>query len=306
MNEYVIETQALTKRYGKLTAVEELSISVPIGVVAGFVGPNGSGKTTTMSMLLGLVTPSDGTAKVLGEPITQPEAYLAQVGALIEGPAFYPGLSGRENLALVATVAGHDTGQIPEMLELVGLADRGDDRFGSYSMGMKQRLGIAAALLGEPALLILDEPTNGLDPAGIREMRELIRRLADGGRTVFVSSHVLAELEQVCDYFVIIDGGSLVFQGPASKLLAGAVRGVSVAAERAEDMQRLQGALNDMGYALHAANGGLMVEGNGTDPRVLAAEISRIAIANDVVLVELKQERKNLEEMYLSMVKGGN
>src|SRR5690606_29265321 len=147
-----------------------------------------AGKTTTMSMLLGLVAPTEGTGRVLGKPIDDPAAYLGKVGALIEGPAFYPGLTGRENLELVARVAGHDTAEVPELLEQVGLGDRGDSRFGSSAMGMEQRLGIAAALLGDPALLTVDEPTNGLDPAGIREMRELVRRLPHGGRTIFVSS----------------------------------------------------------------------------------------------------------------------
>src|SRR6266508_1854019 len=159
--DFVIETLGLTKRYGRRTAVEGLSISVPAGVVAGFVGPNGAGKTTTMSMLLGLVSPTGGTARVLGEPLSKPSAYLRQVGALIERPAFYPGLTGQENLGVLATIGGSDAAQIPSLLALVGLGNRGGDRFGAYSMGMKQRLGIAAALLGDPVLLILDEPTNG-------------------------------------------------------------------------------------------------------------------------------------------------
>ena len=192
---------------------------MPAGVVAGFVGPNGAGKTTTMAMLLGLVTPTAGTGTVLGEPLGDPAAYLGGVGALIEGPAFYPALTGAQNLAVLATAAGHDPAQIPELLDRVGLAARADDRVRRYSFGMKQRLGIAAALLGDPRLLILDEPINGLDPAGVHEMRGLIGRLASGGRTVLVSSHVLAELEQVCDWLIVIDGGRLVFQGPAAELL---------------------------------------------------------------------------------------
>jgi ABC-2 type transport system ATP-binding protein len=186
--DYVIETERLTKRYGKRTAVDDLSITVPIGVVAGFIGPNGAGKTTTMSMLLGLAAPTGGDGAVLGKPISEPSGYLAQVGALIERPAFYPGLSGEENLRLLATVGGHDPARVADVLDLVGLGERGGDRFGAYSMGMKQRLGIAGALLGDPALLILDEPTNGLDPAGIHEMRQLIRELADRGRTIFVAA----------------------------------------------------------------------------------------------------------------------
>ncbi len=209
-----VHLRGLTKRYGERAAVADLTIEVPAGVVAGFVGPNGAGKTTTMAMLLGLVTPSGGDGTVLGEPLDQPASYLGRVGALIEGPAFYPGLTGAQNLAVLATAAGHATAQIPELLELVGLAARADDRVRGYSFGMKQRLGIAAALLGDPQLLILDEPINGLDPAGVHEMRGLIGRLASGERTVLVSSHVLAELEQVCDWLIVIDAGRAHLPGP--------------------------------------------------------------------------------------------
>jgi ABC-2 type transport system ATP-binding protein len=304
--ERVIETFDLTKRYGARMAVDGLSLSVPAGVVAGFIGPNGAGKTTTMAMLLGLVSPSGGSGNVLGEPISKPGTYLSKVGALVERPAFYPGLSGRENLELLATVAGQDSGQVPELLALVGLEGRGADRFGTYSMGMKQRLGIAAALLGDPALLILDEPTNGLDPAGIHEMRELIRRLADGGRTIFVSSHVLAELEQVCDWFVIIDKGALVFQGEASSLLAGAIRGLVVAPEHGGDLARLEQLIAEGGHRVRPEPGALVVDLGDEDPRSLAAEINRAAAAAGLVLVELRLDRMNLEERYLAITNGVN
>src|SRR5262249_22894657 len=210
-----IMTEGLTKRYGRRLAVDGLSLEVPVGVVAGFIGPNGAGKTTMMAMLLGLVRPTGGTATVLGASLEDPASYLGRVGALIESPAFWPGLSGIENLRAPATRGGQAPSRIPEVLALVGLDGRGSDRFGHYSFGMKQRLGIAAALLGDPALLVLDEPTNGLDPAGISEMREFIRAVADGERTVLVSSHILSELEQVCDWLIVINEGSLVYQGPA-------------------------------------------------------------------------------------------
>src|SRR5262245_22714433 len=167
----VVAVEGLTKRYGAQVAVDGLSLEIPRGVVAGFIGPNGAGKTTTMAMLLGLVRPSAGTGTVLDRPIDRPAAFLRDVGALIEGPAFYPSISGRRNLEVLAITGGHDTAPIPQLLELVGLADRGEDRYRSYSLGMKQRLGIAAALLGDPELLILDEPANGLDPQGVQEMR---------------------------------------------------------------------------------------------------------------------------------------
>src|SRR6266545_4669039 len=216
-----IETSGLTKRYGGRSVVDSLDMEVPDGVVAGFIGPNGAGKTTTLRMLLGLVRPSAGSGRVLGMPLTAPARYVAAVGALIESPGFHPGLSGQRNLAIVASLAGlSDRSSIPALLERVGLGDRGRDVYRTYSLGMKQRLGIAAALIGGPALLILDEPANGLDPSGIREMRTLLRSFNDEGRTVFVSSHQLAEVQQVCDWLVVIDRGRRIFQGPTSQLVA--------------------------------------------------------------------------------------
>ena len=301
-----ISLQGLGKSYGDHVAVDNLTIEVPPGVVAGFVGPNGAGKTTTMAMLLGLVTPTTGTGSVLGHPLEDPGAYLCRVGALIEGPAFYPRLTGAENLAVVATAGGHDRGRIGELLELVGLGARGDDRFRGYSMGMKQRLGIAAALLGDPDLLILDEPTNGLDPAGVHEMRGLIGRLADGRRTVFVSSHVLAELEQVCNWLVMIDHGSLVYEGPAADLLASSASAIVAVPEHDADLPRLERLLNAAGHDSEVAGGELVVTVNGSEPRGLAATINRTANAEGIVLVELGPVKTTLEDRYLAMVNGGD
>ena len=301
-----ISLDGLTKRYGSHVAVENLTIEVPAGVVAGFVGPNGSGKTTTMAMLLGLVAPTEGAGTVLGHPLDDPGSYLHRVGALIEGPAFYPGLTGAQNLAVIATAGGHDPAQVAELLELVGLASRGDDRFSGYSLGMKQRLGIAAALLGNPDLLILDEPTNGLDPAGVHEMRQLIGRLADGSRTVFVSSHVLAELEQVCNWLVMIDHGSLVYEGPAADLLASSASAIVAVPEHDADLPRLERLLNTAGHDSEVAGGELVVTVNGFEPRELAATINRTANAEGIVLVELGPVKTTLEDRYLAMVNGGD
>ncbi len=319
--------RGLTKRYGERTAVDDLTIDVPAGVVAGFVGPNGAGKTTTMAMLLGLVAPTEGDGTVLGEPLAEPGSYLGRVGALIEGPAFYPALSGARNLAVLATAAGHDPAQIPGLLELVGLSARADDAVRRYSFGMKQRLGIASALLGDPDLLILDEPINGLDPAGVHEMRGLIGRLASGERTVLVSSHVLAELEQVCDWLIVIDGGRLVFQGPAEELLDRTGAMLVVAPEHAADAERLRGVLAAAGHhAARAAAGGttaaagtasaagatatpydhLLIAADGADHRALAAAINRAAAAEGIVLAELRITRTSLEDRYLTMVQGGD
>lgn len=298
--------QGLTKRYGARAAVDDLTIDVPAGVVAGFVGPNGAGKTTTMAMLLGLVTPSAGSGWVLGRPLGEPASYLGRVGALVEGPAFYRSLTGSQNLAVLATVAGHDLRQIPKLLDLVGLGSRGDDRFRSYSLGMKQRLGIAAALLGDPRLLILDEPINGLDPAGVHEMRGLIGRLAEGGRTVLVSSHVLAELEQVCDWLIVIDGGRLAFQGPAAELLDRTGASLVVAPEHARDLERLGTLLAAAGHASRPGEGHLEIDAEGSAPRELAAAVNRSASDGGIVLAELRVVRTSLEDHYLTMVNGGD
>jgi ABC-2 type transport system ATP-binding protein len=300
-----VSLRGLTKRYGARAAVESLTIDVPAGVVAGFVGPNGAGKTTTMAMLLGLVAPTEGTGTVLGEQLGDPASYLGHVGALIEGPAFYPGLTGAQNLAVLATVSGHDPTQVPGLLELVGLGARADDRFRSYSFGMKQRLGIAGALLGDPKLLILDEPINGLDPAGVHEMRGLIGRLAAGERTVLVSSHVLAELEQVCDWLIVIDGGRLVFQGPAGELLDGSGANLVVAPEYPDDIERLRGLLATAGHDSRPGDDHLQIAVNGADPRGLAADVNRAAGTGGIVLAELRVARTSLEERYLTMVNEG-
>ena len=301
-----ITTEGLTKRYGDRVAVDHLDLEVPTGVVAGFVGPNGAGKTTTMAMLLGLVRPTGGRGSVLGLPLTDPSSYLRRVGALIEGPAFYPALTGRQNLTVVATVAGHDVAQIPELLRLVGLEGRADDRFGRYSLGMKQRLGIAAALLGDPGLLILDEPANGLDPAGIHEMRALLARVARHDRTVFVSSHVLSELEQVCDWLVMIDDGRLVFQGPAAELVDGHVATLAVGCPTAEGLDVLRRVLVSHGLQVEAVDRELRVAVDGDDPVALAATVNRGAFDAGVVLTELRAVRTNLEDRYLAMVTGGD
>jgi ABC-2 type transport system ATP-binding protein len=300
-----VSLRGLTKRYGERVAVEDLTIDVPAGVVAGFVGPNGAGKTTAMAMLLGLVTPTAGSGTVLGEPLGDPAAYLGGVGALIEGPAFYPGLSGAQNLAVLATAAGHDPAQIPGLLDRVGLRARADDRVRRYSFGMKQRLGIAAALLGDPRLLILDEPINGLDPAGVHEMRGLIGRLASGGRTVLVSSHVLAELEQVSDWVIVIAAGRLVFQGPAAELLDQSGASLVVAPEHPGDLDRLRALLASAGHAGRARDGRLEIVVDGADPRGLAAAVNRAAGEGGVVLAELRVARTSLEDRYLTMVDGG-
>lgn len=293
---YAIFSSGLTKRYGDLLAVDGLDLRVPTGVVAGFVGPNGAGKSKTIRALLGLIRPTAGTAHVLGQPIAHPERYLARTGAMIEGPAFTPSLTGRRSLRALSVLGGHDPSHLQPTLELVGLAERADEPVRSYSSGMKQRLGIAAALLGDPALLVLDEPTNALDPAGIREVRRLLRDVADRGITVFVSSHLLSEIEECCDWLVMIQRGTLRFQGPLREALAAQRPHLIVAAEHdAEAMPELVRIAAEHGYeADPRPDGQLVVEA----PLEFAAVLNREAARRGITLVELHREIPDLEETF--------
>jgi ABC-type multidrug transport system ATPase subunit len=224
MNELVVETKGLTKRYGTgdhaRLAVDGVEMSVRRGEVYGFLGPNGAGKTTTLRMVLGLIRPTAGSATVLGRPAGVPDVN-ARIGALIEGPGFYPYLSGRDNLRTMARYRGLPDSLADDALERVDLAGRGRDKFKSYSLGMKQRLGVASALMGDPDVIVLDEPTNGLDPAGMADMRSLIVDLARGGQTVLLSSHLLAEVEEICDRVGVIAGGKLLVESTVSALRGG-------------------------------------------------------------------------------------
>ena len=224
MAENVLATRALTRRYGRNTVVDAVSLTVRKGDIYGFLGPNGAGKTTTLRMVAGLIRPTSGTVEVLGQEVRRaPRSLMARVGTLIEGPGFYPHLSGAENLAIVQQLKGSGGGRREqgELLDLVGLAQAGARPAERYSLGMKQRLGIAMALVGQPELLVLDEPTNGLDPEGFREIRALLRLLvSERGLTVLLSSHLLADVEDVCDRVVILYGGRIQAIGPLKELLA--------------------------------------------------------------------------------------
>jgi ABC-2 type transport system ATP-binding protein len=285
-------------------AVDHLSLEVPAGVVAGFIGPNGAGKTTTMAMLLGLVAPTAGSATVLGSSLEDPASYLGRVGALIETPAFWPGLTGVENLRVLATLGGHDPGRIPDVLELVGLNGRGRDRFGQYSLGMKQRLGIAAALLDDPELLVLDEPTNGLDPAGINEMRQFILELADGERTVLVSSHILSELEHVADWLIVINDGALLYEGPAEEFLGRVPTVIALAPEHPGDLDRLAALVRADGHDPRRGDAELAVPVDEREARTVAAALNKAAGAQGIVLAELHVRRPSLESQYLAAIGG--
>ena len=295
-----IEVNGLTKAYKEQVAVKNATFSVPLGTVCGFVGPNGSGKTTTIRMLLSLISPTEGSAKVLGTSIEHPEDYLSSVGAMIEGPAFYPALSGEENLNVLATIGGFPLSRVSELLELVGLADRADSKFKTYSLGMKQRLGIAAALLPSPRLLILDEPTNGLDPAGIHEMRLLLLKLAKEGTTVFVSSHLLSELEVIAEYLVMLREGSVIFAGPIHELLAAQQPSVVLVPEKLSDLAALVTLVIDHGLPATVVDDTVRVVGSQSDAPVL----NRLAFAAGITLVELRCEVPSLEETFFDMTGG--
>ena len=224
MNEYVIETYDLCKKNRNKYRVKNLNLSVPKGVIYGFLGPNGAGKTTTMKLMLGLIRPDSGTIEILGKKMNPKNRFAInkKTGSLIESPGFYGHLTGQENLEIIAKYKGLDTKEIKKALETVHLFDRKDDKVKNYSLGMKQRLGIAMALMGNPELIILDEPTNGLDPAGINEIRNLIKDIPRiYGSSVIISSHLLSEIEQIADYVGIINKGQLIFQGPLSELEIG-------------------------------------------------------------------------------------
>jgi ABC-2 type transport system ATP-binding protein len=300
----VLAIDGLTKRYGDRVAVDRLTVQIPRGAVAGFIGPNGAGKTTTMAMLLGLVRPTSGDGTVLGEPIQHPERYLGRVGALLEGPALWPALNSVENLRVLARLGGHDERRIPEVLDLVGLSARSGDRFGRYSLGMKQRLGIAAALLGDPELLVLDEPTNGLDPAGISDMRDLIARVAADDRTVLVSSHLLSELEQICDWLMIIEQGRLVYAGEAAAFGARTGNEILLGPAEPGDLLALAEVVSAAGHEAGRTGEQLVVPIDDADARVVAASLNRAAAAAGIVLAELHVRRPTLESVYLRMFEG--
>ncbi len=293
----VVVTSGLTRRFGPITAVDRLSVDLPDSGVIGLVGPNGAGKSTLIRMLLGLVRPTDGTATVLGIPISSPARYASRVGALVEGPAFVPGLSARANLVSLARLRGLRLDRVDEVLSFVGLTGRDREPAKNFSLGMKQRLGIAAALLPDPELLILDEPTNGLDPAGIVEVRGLLRSLGREGRTVIVSSHLLAEIEAMCDHVVVIRLGRLVFSGPMSELLARTRAHIDLCAEHEGDTDRLRAALTDAGWVVSGVDAVLRVATDAT----AAADLNRAAAAAGVTLSRLVVVQDSLEDIFLAM-----
>ncbi|WP_152189017.1 ABC transporter ATP-binding protein [Georgenia satyanarayanai] len=303
MSDLAVDTSALRKTYrrrgGGSVGVENLDLHVPVGGVHGFLGPNGSGKTTTIRMLLGLIRPDSGSMRIFGEEVPErlPEV-IGRVGAIVESPKFFPTFSGRRNLELLAGAIGAPRGRVDEVLESTALAERAGDRYRTYSLGMKQRLAIAATLLKSPDLLIFDEPTNGLDPGGIREIRETMRRLGEEGRTVLVSSHILAEVEQVADTVSIIGRGRLLAEGRVADVIgarseSGAVK-VGVA-----DLAAAEQVLTHAGLRVRVDGGLLRVRGV-QDP----AQVTELLAQRGLYVSELTAERVDLERVFLDLTAG--
>jgi ABC-2 type transport system ATP-binding protein len=288
----VIEVEHLTKRYGKTLAVEDLSFTVLPGTITGFLGPNGAGKSTTLRSLLGLVHPTSGRTSVLGQLYRDLDRPAQQVGAVLESFDAHPGRSGRNHLRVIATAAGIPRSRADEVLALVDLAGAGKRRVKSYSLGMRQRLGLAASLLGDPEVLVLDEPANGLDPHGIRWLRDFLRSLAAEGRTILVSSHVLAEIAQTVDNVVIIHRGRLIQQASMSEVEAMAAGGTRV---RSPDTDRLAALLGQAGLEARSLGDGALAV--AATPEA----VGEVAAEHRVVLHELTTERATLEEIFIEL-----
>ncbi|MDQ1608310.1 MAG: type transport system ATP-binding protein [Microbacteriaceae bacterium] len=291
-----IEFTGVTKRFDQVAAVTDLSFTVEPGRVTGFLGPNGAGKTTTLRMLLGLVRPTSGTATIGGVPYAHLPSPLTTVGAALEAASFHPGRSARNHLLVYAHAARIDTSRVNAVLKKVGLTDYADRRVGGYSLGMRQRLGLAFTLLGDPGVLVLDEPINGLDPEGIKWIRGFLRELADEGRTVLVSSHLLSEVQQSVDEVVIIAKGELVHRGTLASLDTSTITVLVDAPDRAA----LGSALEAAGLAFTTVSGGLLVSG------VEATDVGHVAFVAGIELSALHRQRSGLEESFLALVGAGD
>jgi len=288
-----IEASALTKRFGSTVAVDGLTFSVPHGSVTGFLGPNGAGKTTTMRMLLGLARPSSGSATVLGRPYEELQRPLASVGAALETTGFHPGRNARAHLRIICVEGGLPVDQVEPVLERTGMASFATVKVGEYSLGMKQRLAFASALLGDPKVLVLDEPANGLDPAGVAWLRGFLRRFADDGGAVLVSSHLLTEVAEVADRVVVIDRGKLLAEDSVASLVNAGGESVIV---RSPDGVGFAGALRDAGATVQdGADGTLSVRGLSIE------RVGELAAARGVVLHELRRETATLEQAFLAL-----
>jgi ABC-2 type transport system ATP-binding protein len=299
---WAVETRGLTKRFGARVAVDEVDLLVPRGSAFGYLGPNGAGKTTLIRVLLGLAKADTGTMSLLGIPVpAQRRDALARVGAIVDEPRFHGHLTGRENLQILAAARGAGARQqIGPALDRTRLTQRADDKVSAYSMGMRQRLGVAACLLADPQLLILDEPMNGLDPAGIHEMRDMLRGLADEGRTVMLSSHLLDEVERTCDAVAIVDHGTVIRQGPIGVLTAGAGFAIEVKCSDPPAAARVLGE-GAVAGDITVNEDGLTVTPSGGWTRELADEITRCLVGAGISVYGLRQAHTSLEDWFLSV-----
>jgi len=300
---WAVETHGLTKRFGPTVAVDGVELLVPRGSAFGYLGPNGAGKTTLIRTLLGLTKANAGTMSLLGTPVpADRRTALARVGAIVDEPRFHPHLTGRDNLRLLAAARGGDAGQrIDPSLARVGLADRAGDKVATYSMGMRQRLGVAACLLADPELLMLDEPMNGLDPAGMHEMRAMIASLADEGRTVVLSSHLLDEVERTCDAVAIVDHGRVIRQGPIDELIRGA--GAMVVEVDCAEPVRAKQLIDEAGIAAGTAlaHTGLTVTLPAGASREAVADLNRRLVRAEIDVYGLREVQTSLEDWFLSV-----
>ena len=301
--ELAVETHGLTKRFGANVAVNDVELLVPRGCAFGYLGPNGAGKTTLMRTLLGLTHADAGTMALLGIPVPSGRSRaLARVGAIVDEPRFHGHLTGRENLRILAAARGHGAAdRIASALERVGLAGRADDRVSSYSMGMRQRLGVAACLLGDPELLFLDEPMNGLDPAGMAEMRTMIQSLVHEGRTVVLSSHLLDEVERTCDTVAIVDRGRVIRQGSIDELVRGANVTVEVDCADPQAAAGLVEAAAGLAIGIRVVQAGLTVQLPPGANREAVAEINRRLVEGGISVYRLQELRTSLEDWFLSV-----
>ncbi|HWO59769.1 MAG TPA: ABC transporter ATP-binding protein [Umezawaea sp.] len=289
----MIEVANLTKRYGAKTAVDGLTFSIEPGTVTGFLGPNGAGKSTTMRMLVGLDTPTSGTAKVNGKPYVEHKAPLREIGVLLEARAVHPGRSARDHLLAIGATHGITTKRVDQVLDMVGLTEVAKRRVGNFSLGMGQRLGIAVALLGDPHTVMLDEPVNGLDPDGIKWIRQLLKGLAAEGRTVFISSHLMSEMALTAEHLIVVGRGRLIADVSVADLIESAARGVHVRTSQVSALVRI---LNGDGVKITSIGGGVLdVVGRSTE------DIATRALAAGIPLYELTPQRASLEEAYMEL-----
>lgn len=292
--ETVLSIQKLTKNFGKLCAVNNLDLEVKKGQVFGMLGPNGSGKTTTLGMLMGVVNPTSGSFSWFGEPASH--LTRKKIGAVLEHPIFYPYLSGQKNLELNAMIKGADPGNIPKVLETVELTARRDDKFRTYSLGMKQRLAIASALVSDPIILILDEPTNGLDPMGIAEIREIIKKIAADGKTIILASHLLDEVQKVCTHFAVLKRGTLMHTGPVDDVGKG------------EELVEVQAYHDDLGVLLQEFMGSASIKKDNGLFQVMmkdgyhSKDLNRFLFDKGIIASHLATRKKSLEKQFLEIL----